>query len=70
MQVLITDEEKVLQVKQEYYNAIPRPNKEEFTALKMSIIEKGQQDPITVNKNLIILDGHTRYNIMLSLIHI
>jgi Sec7-like guanine-nucleotide exchange factor len=64
MQVLITDEEKVLQVKQEYYNAIPRPNKEEFTALKMSIIEKGQQDPITVNKNLIILDGHTRYNIM------
>ncbi len=60
----IDSTEQAFHVKPEYYNAIPRPNKEELTALKMSIIEKGQLEPITVNKDLVILDGHTRYDIM------
>lgn len=63
MQILKSVERSLI-INKDYYNAIPRPTKEEYTALKMSIIEKGQLEPITVNKNLTILDGHTRYDIM------
>jgi len=56
--------EKALRINKDYYNAIPRPSKDEFDSLKMSILDKGQQEPIIVNKDLTILDGHTRYDIM------
>lgn len=51
-------------INEKYQNAVPRPNEYEYNALKMKIIENGQQEPIIVNKNMVILDGHTRYDIM------
>ena len=49
-----------------YYEAIPRPTKEERRALDLKMIEKGQLEPIVVNPNMVILDGHTRYDILLN----
>ena len=52
---------------EKYYDAVPRPTKEEFKALTYSIREKGMQEPIVVNKKGVILDGHTRYEICQNL---
>ncbi len=52
-----------IHVKKEYYNLIPRPLEIELNALRESIREDGQQVPIVVNKEGIILDGHTRFGI-------
>jgi ParB-like chromosome segregation protein Spo0J len=51
-------------INDDYLNSIPRPSIDEFNALKMKIIEKGQQEPIIVNSDMVILDGHTRYQIL------
>lgn len=51
-------------INDDYLNSIPRPSIDEFNALKMKIIEKGQQEPIIVNSDMVILDGHTRYKIL------
>ena len=53
-----------LKVLQCYLDLVPRPTKEEYTVLKESLILEGQKDPIVVNKRGIILDGHTRYEIL------
>ena len=47
-----------------YFKAIPRPTEHEYNALDMKLIERGQMEPITVNKNMVILDGHTRFDIL------
>lgn len=47
-----------------YYDMVPRPTKEEYTVLKESLILEGQKDPIVINSKGIILDGHTRYEIL------
>tara|TARA_R110000824_G_scaffold320867_1_gene507840 strand:+ start:88 stop:951 length:864 start_codon:yes stop_codon:yes gene_type:complete len=47
-----------------YFKAIPRPTKDEYDALDMKMIERGQMEPITVNTNMVILDGHTRFDIL------
>ncbi len=52
-----------IRVKKEYYNLIPRPLESELNALRESIREDGQLVPIVVNKEGIILDGHTRFGI-------
>lgn len=55
---------KPLKVNPEYFSMIPRHTKEEREALERSIIEsKGPIDPIEINKNDEILDGHTRFEI-------
>lgn len=46
-----------------YYNLVPRPTLEERKALKESIIIHGQREPIIINENGVILDGHTRFEI-------
>jgi len=52
-----------IHVKKEYHNLIPRPLETELNALRESMREDGQQVPIIVNKNGVILDGHTRFGI-------
>ena len=47
----------------EYADSVPSLTKEEYEALKQSIIEQGQHLPIIVNNNLVILDGHHRFKI-------
>lgn len=53
-----------LKVLQTYYDLVPRPTKEEFDVLKESLMLEGQKDPIVVNSKGIILDGHTRHEIL------
>jgi len=52
-----------LQINNEYFDLVPRPNQDDRHALKQSIISDGQLMPITVNEKGVILDGHTRYEI-------
>ncbi len=47
-----------------YKSALPRPNSDQLRALIENILQYGQLDPIKVNKNMIILDGYTRYEIL------
>ena len=47
-----------------YLDLVPRPTTEEYTVLKESLILEGQKDPIVINSKGIILDGHTRYEIL------
>jgi len=53
----------IIKIKEEYYNLVPRPTKEERMALKEDIMLHGQHDPIVINRDGFILDGHTRYEI-------
>lgn len=52
-----------LSIKQEYFDAVPRPTDEEYKAIEESIRFTGQNDPIVCNALGIILDGHTRFEI-------
>jgi len=47
----------------EYYDLVPRPTKEQRKALKKSIENEGQKEPITIDPTGKILDGNTRYEI-------
>ncbi len=52
-----------IQINKEYYDLVPRPSKIDYKSLKNSIENDGQQLPIIVNQNGVILDGHTRNDI-------
>jgi hypothetical protein len=54
---------KNISIDEEYFDLVPRPTKEERTALKHSIMLEGVKDPIVVNEKGIVLDGHTRFEI-------
>jgi len=55
---------KLLKVNPEYFSLIPRPTNEEYEALERNIVEKQRAtEPIKINKNDEILDGHTRFEI-------
>lgn len=56
-----------LKINEHYWDLVPRPTAEEFTCLQSSIILEGQKDPIVINKKGVVLDGHTRYEIMRDL---
>ena len=44
-----------------YQQAVPRPTYDEMRALDESLRLNGQMYPITVNNNMVILDGHSRF---------
>ncbi len=52
-----------MRVNPEYERLIPRPSADEYGALKESIQQSGIREPVSVNKDGIILDGHTRFKI-------
>lgn len=52
-----------IHINEEYLDLVPRLNKEERSSLKQSIKEDGQLNPIIVNQDGMILDGHTRFEI-------
>lgn len=58
---------KSLKINHHYWDLVPRPTTEEFTCLQSSIILEGQKDPIVINKKNVVLDGHTRYEILQNL---
>lgn len=56
-----------IEIKEDYLDLVPRPNKEEYQSLRDSLDMEGQKDPIVINSKGIILDGHTRYEIIRNL---
>jgi hypothetical protein len=55
---------KLLKINSEYLALVPRPSKEEYAALEKDIIAKrGAIEPIKINPDNVILDGHTRFEI-------
>ena len=50
-----------------YYSLVPRPSKTEYNILRESIRNDGVREKIIINKDGIILDGHTRYEISQNL---
>ena len=53
-----------LNVNPEYKRMVPRPSTADYLALEADIVEKGEaHTPIIVNRDDVILDGHTRYDI-------
>jgi len=52
-----------IDIDNELFDLVPRPTKEQYTALYESIKQQGQLVPITVDSTGKILDGHTRYDI-------
>ena len=53
-----------IKVSEEYLKLVPRPSKEEYDVLYESIYLNGQREPIRINQNGTVLDGHTRYEIL------
>jgi len=47
-----------------YHEAVPRPTYEENRALDLKLIERGQLEPIRVNRKMWILDGYTRHDLL------
>lgn len=52
-----------IKINDEYLDLVPRLLREERQHLKESMILEGQHNPITVNQDGVILDGHTRFEI-------
>jgi ParB-like chromosome segregation protein Spo0J len=55
---------QALQINPEYQTLIPPLTDTEYNSLKSSIQMHGQQLPIIINSEGVILDGHTRYKIV------
>ena len=49
---------------EKYKNAVSRPNTDEMRALDMKMIEKGQLEPIKVNRKMWVLDGYSRMELL------
>ncbi len=50
-------------IDKEYLSMVPRPTEEQYEELKKSIEENGLLNPLVVNKDGKVLDGHTRFDI-------
>ncbi len=49
---------------EKYRNALPRANKDELKALDQKMIQRGQQEPIKVRRDMGILNGYTRHELL------
>jgi predicted transcriptional regulator len=47
-----------------YFESMPRPTKAEEHGLDLNLIERGQHEPIKVNRKMVILDGYTRWQLL------
>ena len=52
-----------IKINENYKNLIPELSSEDYQALREDILKKGVLDTLKVNADLILLDGHTRYQI-------
>jgi hypothetical protein len=59
--------ESAVRIEPKYKSIVPRPSKEEYEALKASLMKDGQRDPLIIDDHGAILDGYTRYEILLHL---
>ncbi len=54
-------------VKAEYKSMLPRPTEKEYEQIKESIKTDGQDKPVEVDQNMVLVDGHTRLEICIEL---
>ncbi len=50
-----------------YRELLPRPTPKEYEIIKQSMIENGQQKPVEVDQNMIIVDGFSRLDICIDI---
>jgi ParB-like chromosome segregation protein Spo0J len=67
-----SDPQKTLKIEQiridpEYKALVPRPTMAEFNLLRESLATQGQLDPLDLNEQNVVVDGHTRYDILKEL---
>ncbi|MDG6906251.1 MAG: ParB N-terminal domain-containing protein [Nitrososphaerota archaeon] len=62
--VLRKMEQEEIHIDPRYEAVVPPQSNEELTALRASIEKDGQRDPIIVNREGVVLDGHTRFKIL------
>ena len=65
--IIITSQEQTPIVCPEMEELLPYLNEEEYQALEKDILANGCYTPITVNQNMVIIDGHYRYRMFLML---
>jgi len=58
---------KDITVNPHYRSLLPRPTAKEYEIIKQSMIENGQQKPVEVDQNMIMVDGFTRLDICIEL---
>lgn len=58
-----TDDNDGFQIKEEYEKLLPPASPEEDEALENSILQNGQCEPIVLNQEKIVLDGHRRLRV-------
>jgi hypothetical protein len=63
MSELITSKKSWLKINTDYLALVPRSTPDQYASLKHSISEDGQQVPIIVNQDGVIIDGHTRFQV-------
>ena len=62
-QIEYSSSERTATVYPEMEGLLPALSVEEFSALEADILENGCYTPITVNEDMVIIDGHNRYRI-------
>lgn len=58
---------KHIKINDHFFDLVPRPSKQEMQILTESIMKNGQREPIVINHNHFILDGHTRFEVCQNL---
>ena len=56
-----------VKIKREYFDMIPRHSEKEYDQMKRSIENEGQEKPVIVDQNMVLIDGFTRYKIIKEL---
>lgn len=63
-QLIMEAESDAFNINDKYYNALPRPTYDQSRALEINLIQRGQLEPIKVNRKMTILNGHSRYDLL------
>lgn len=58
---------KHVKINDHFFELVPRPTKKEMQILTESIMQNGQREPIVINHNHFILDGHSRFEVCQNL---
>lgn len=58
-----------LRIDREYFNLVPRPCRGDMDLINADIKKNGIENPIIINQNNIVIDGHTRLDIATGLGH-
>jgi hypothetical protein len=58
---------QIMKIKEDYAALVPKLSQQDYESLKLSIKENGLYMPLIANQDMILLDGHHRYNACVEL---